>query len=199
MNQEETICHYIYLSLSQVEKMINTGEVDATSLANRLHRIRSQAQKMENGLKLRKELMVKHGIEDEYQKLKKKRNTPTGINNIAETDERYIDDSQEYEVTVFNRTEERMLYQNTVKAGVLCFVETISDIDEQGVIDGQTQKLTFGHPLAGWFAFDQLKQYYENRYIEILALVREAVSKKQFGNTKFKKKTLKALKKMGVK
>lgn len=185
---EDTICYKINRCMDDMEKAMKTGNLDGLALVKRLHHIRQQAQKMENGLKLRKKIMVREGLEDEYQSTKKKENTPTGINKIAMEEEEKTNDKLTFEVTI--KREGEIVYQNTAHAGVACFVEQVEDIDEQGQITGNTQKFTFGNPMMMWFAFDQLKQAIEARGMEIMLSIQTAISQRKFVDPHVKKQLM---------
>jgi len=170
MQYEKTICYGVAKSLELLEEAMNTNTLDAGRLAKLLHGIRSQAQVMENGLKLRKEMMIANGLEAEYQKKKGKQYTPTGINKIASSDEIRADKEAQFRVTIEKDGE--ILYQNNSKGGVLCTVEKVTDIDSDGVMEGQTQKFMYGHTMAWWFAFDQLRISIEGKKFELLAALK---------------------------
>lgn len=193
MKQEDTICWKVTKSIEQIDRMIKTGEVDAGFLAKNLHKIRQDAQTMENALKLRKQVMIEAGIEDDYKQKKKIKNTPPGINTIAHQQEYYVEGAQEFDVTVIQVKENKVLYKNRVKAGIICFVENVSDVTTEGAIEGQSQKLIFGHALAIWFAFDQLRQEMEALGVETMQALHEAVKDKKLEDPKLKKKLLDAL------
>jgi hypothetical protein len=174
MKDEQTICYKVSEAIKEVEKAIATQAFDVGKMAKLLHAIRQDAQHMENGLKLRKSLMVEAGIEEKYQAEKKKAKTPGGINEIYNKEE-YTKERKTFDFIVKESETGKVVYQNTSFAGVLSTVEEIKDIDRNGEIDGQTQVFHFGHPLAFWFAFDQLRQSIEARKVEVLSALKEAV------------------------
>lgn len=186
MRHEKTICNKVTISIKEIEGAFKTGNIDLIKLAKRLHSVRKDAQKMEAGLKGRKEVMVKAGLEVSYQK--SKGNKLTGINKIAnrkeETNKRI-----DFEVTV--KEQGKLVYQNKVHGGVVSLVENIKDIDKFGVIDGQTQKFIFGHPLAYWFAFDQLRQNIEAKGVEITAAIQSGIMQNKFADPEIKRKIIK--------
>jgi hypothetical protein len=198
MKDEKTICYKITRSITALEKAIKTGKLDVITLVRRLHTIRQQAQNMENGLKNRKKIMVREGFEEEYQLSKAKAKIPDGINTIYETDEERLDYKALFEITI--KQDEKIVYQTSAHAGVVCIVEKIDDINEEGQIDGQTQKLMFGQPLAFWFAFDQLKIAVEAKGLEIMQSIKQAIEDKKFVNPDVKRKIIEAINRMeGIK
>jgi hypothetical protein len=174
---EKTVCYDINRLIEQVEQMEKDGTVDTLLMMKRLHDARLKAQRMENGLHARKEAMTVAGIEDKYQVDVKKKSTPDQLNNIA---------GLEYEGTlpphlrpVFEfiiKEKGKVIYHyHGAKAGVLCVAERMDEIDPEGAVTGLSQKFTFGHPLAVWFAFDQLNQAIEAKKFEIGQAIKEAV------------------------
>jgi hypothetical protein len=194
MKNEDTICYNVTRSIEDLEKAIKTGNLDALGLVRRLHRIREQAQKMENGLKHRKEIMVREGFEDEYQALKKKLSVPGGTNKIYNEGEERTKEKIEFEFTI--KRDGEIVYQNKAYAGVLCIVEKVEDIDEMGNIIGTTQKFTCGNPMMTWFAFDQLKIAIEARGLEIMQSIKQAIEDKKFVDPSVKKQIIEATNKM---
>ena len=196
IKDEQTICYKITRSITALEKAMKTGKLDVITLVRRLHTIREQAQNMENGLKNRKKIMVREGLEEEYQLLKAKNKIPDGINTIYGTEEERLPAKALFEITI--KQDEKIVYQCSSHAGVICLVEKIDDINEEGQIDGRTQKLMFGQPLAYWFAFDQLKIAVESKGLEIMQSIKQAVEDKKFINPDVKKKIIEARNKMEV-
>ena len=186
MENSQTICHKITLSIEDVEKAIKTGNLDVITLAKRLHSIREDAQKMENALKLRKEIMIKAGLEEIYKEKKELKTKPEGINKIMNEPEQQIVEKINFEVTI--KRDGEVIYQSKAHAGALSIVEKIEDIDEFGTIDGRTQRFTFGPILAIWFAFDQMKQSIEARGVEIMGAIKKAMSEKKIISPEAKKK-----------
>jgi SpoU rRNA methylase family enzyme len=184
MKSEDTICYSITRSIEDMETAMKTGNLDGLALVKRLHHIRNQAQKMETGLKRRKDIMVRENLEDEYQKLKAEKSIPTGINKIANEKEEKIAEKLNFEITI--KRDNDIVYQNKAHAGVVCIVEEVDDIDEQGQITGNTQKFTFGQPMMIWFAFDQLKQAIEAKSMEILLSIEAAIKANKFADPKVK-------------
>jgi len=186
MENSQTICHKITLSIEDVEKAIKTGNLDVITLAKRLHSIREDAQKMENALKLRKEIMIKAELEEIYKEKKELKAKPEGINKIMNEPEQQIVEKINFEVTI--KRDGEVIYQSKAHAGALSIVEKIEDIDEFGTIDGRTQRFHFGPILAIWFAFDQMKQSIEARGVEIMGAIKKAMSEKKVISTEAKKK-----------
>jgi hypothetical protein len=168
---------------------MKTGNLDVAHLAHRLHSIRQDAYSMEEGLKRRKKIMVETGLEKAYQNRKKVDQTPPGFNTIANKQE-YTNEQVNFEVIVKEQGE--LVYQNKVHGGVISLVERIKDIDEFGTIDGQTQRFVFGHPLAFWFAFDQLQQNIEAKRLQIMAALKRAVEERKFVDPEVKRRIIDA-------
>jgi len=194
MKNEETICYKISRSIEDLGKAMKTGNLDALALVKRLHEMREQAQRMEEGLKLRKNMMIEAGLEEQYQSKKKKETTPQGVNKIAMEKEEFTEEKINIEVII--KRDGEIIYQNKAHAGVLCLVERVKDIDRYGQINGQTQKFTFGQPMMYWFAFDQLKQGIEARALEIMQSIRNAIAKNQFADPEVKRKIMEHTNKM---
>jgi hypothetical protein len=196
MKDQQTICYTITHSIEALEKALKTHNLDVIALVHNLHRIREKAQRMEEGLKQRKKIMVREGLEEEYQLLKAKNKIPEGINKIRNDGEERIGKT-EFEVIV--KKEGEIIYQNTAHAGVVCVAEKVENINEEGQIDGTTQKLMFGNPMMIWFAFDQLKLAVEARGLEIMESIKQAVEAKKFVNPEVRKKIIEATNKIGGK
>lgn len=194
IKDKNTICYKVTRSIEDLEFAMKTGKLDALNLVKRLHAIREQAQKMENGLKRRKEIMVREGLEDEYQALKKKLSVPEGINKIFNAGEEHTKENIEFEFSI--KRDGELIYENKAYAGVVCVVEKIEDIDEGGNIVGTTQKFTFGNPMMTWFAFDQLKIAIEARGLEILQSIKAAVERNQFTDPDVKRQIINAANKI---
>jgi len=185
MENKDTICYLITLSIEDVERAIKTGGLDAIGLAKRLHSVREKAQRMENGLKLRKEIMIKAGLEEIYKKKKELKTKPEGINKIMNEPEQQVVEKIDFEV--FIKKDGELIYQSKAHAGTICIVEKIDDLDKFGNVDGRTQRFTFGPILAIWFAFDQLKQTMEAKGVEIMAAIKQAMSEKKVISPEAKK------------
>lgn len=172
-NEEDTICHKVNQLIKGLEHAAKTGQAPLGEWAKQLHKIRQSAQKMEDGLRHRKKIMVDANIEDDYQKYKKVMTKPgtNGINLIANTDEIRTDKSK---FEFIAKQDGKVVYHhNGASAGVISIAERIDDIDEMGAIIGVTQKFIFGTPLAKWFAFNQLEHYMEDGKLEILTAAEE--------------------------
>jgi len=194
MKNEDTICFKVTRSVEELEIAMKTGKLDALNLVKRLHEIRNQAQKMEEGLKRRKKIMEREGLEVEYQALKKKLSVPEGTNKIYNEGEEKTTEKIEFEFTIKRSGE--IIYQNNAYAGVVCVVEKVEDIDEMGNIVGTTQKFTFGNPMMTWFAFDQLKIAIEARGLEIMESIKQAIEKRKFVDPSVKKQIMEATNKI---
>lgn len=193
MKWDQTICFKINRCIDNITNAVKGKGLDIQALSIDLHEIRTSAQHMESGLKLRKKLMIEAGIEEKYQALFASENTPTknGINTIANASEVRPASKIRYEFTV--KEDGKVVYQSPAHAGVIDIVEEIEDIDDQGIINGKTQRFIFGHPLAIWYAFDQLQQAIEARRLEILIALKKAVGGKMFSDPVQKKKILEAM------
>ena len=186
MKDEQTICYKISRCIEDIEDSVKTGHLSVGVLANRLHNIRTDAQNMENGLRDRKKIMIENELEEKYQS--NKNNGLTGINKIKTVEVENTKEKTEFNIVV--KKNNKIIYKNDVLSGVFSFVEKISDIDENGEIIGQTQKLVFGHPLAFWFAYDQLRQSIEAKSVEIMLAMKNAVENKNFVDPKVKLKII---------
>jgi hypothetical protein len=98
------------------------------------------------------------------------------INKVRIQDEIRIDTKPEYEFQVYQNGE--LVYKNKSHCGVVCTVERISDIDDIGAVDGITQKFIFGHPVAVWYAFNQLEQNMEGRKVQMMVALNELIQSK---------------------
>lgn len=195
MKQDQTICHKVDEGEQMIQHAIKSMEFDAVGLSRLLYQIRSDAQRMESALKLRKKMMVEAGIEEKYQEAKGKVK-PSGINKIANADEEKKIERETFEVTITREGE--VVYQHKAYAGAVSLVEEIQDIDSQGVITGITQKLTFGHPLGYWFAFNQLDHAVRAKNIEIMTAI-GAMMKNGKMDRDARDLVMKALGKMNIK
>jgi hypothetical protein len=178
MKYEETICYNVDKCIEEMDNARKTGNLNGLDIVKRLHHIRSQAQKMENGLRRRKVIMEREHLEDEYQTLKGNEAKPTGINKIYNQSGEQVSEKTNIEVTI--KRDGDTIYQNMAHAGVICVVEKIEDIDKRGQITGITQTYTFGNPMFIWFSFDRLKTDIEAKSMEILLSIQSAVKSKLF-------------------
>lgn len=188
---QDTICYKVDELQESLTEAIKTGEFDIKLFADNLSEIRSLATKMENGLKLRKEVMTAHNLEAEYQTKKGKANTPPGINTIRGT--RHNDKDGEVTMKVTVEENGKIVYQTNNRGFVLSVVERIDDIDEQGVITGQAQTMMVGHELVMFYAFDQLHKHFQREGAPIMAKIVEAVKSKTFADKETRKKILEAV------
>lgn len=191
MINEDTICWKLSRAIELIEKAVKTGTLEVQKMGDYLHEARESAQSMENALVNRKELMIKHGIEDEYQSLKAKKNTPSGINKVRGTNDRIpIDEFGGYEFTVKDIKKDEVVYNAKIHAGVISAVEEINDIDADGAITGKAQTFMFGHDIAIWYGFDQLRMAFEAQRVRILTAFRTAAENSIFMNPRVKKQIL---------
>lgn len=197
MQEEKTICYKISTLIKVLEHAIKTDSLNVGKMAKLLHSMRTDAQAMENGLKARKKLMVENKLEKKYKKQKKKDDIPDGINEIGNM-ELHAQEKLEFEFIVKRIKDNKIVYQNKSHAGVISTVEKIEDINRFGEIDGRTQKFTFGQPLAYWFAFDQLRQSIEDKKVEILSALKDAISLNQFADPKIRQQIVDTANQMEV-
>ncbi len=190
MKSEATVCYKVSKCLDLLEEGVKTMELDAGTLAELLHGIRRDAQAMENGLKARKRLMSEVGLEKRYQSEKgvlRDKEDGQGINTIKNVDTR-TKESMRWEVTIKQNGE--VIYQHESGGGVMSFVESISDIDNDGHIEGVCQHYMFGHELSVFFAFDQLRQAMEGRWVQILLKIKEVLGNNKNADPTVKRKIL---------
>lgn len=193
-SQEETICFKINRALEEVELAINTRSFSPQKVARLLHEMRVDAQDMEDGLRLRKKIMTDAGLEQDYQTAKGKQLDPLsngGVNKVVDKDQSERRGKQTMEFIV--KEDGDIVYQQIAHAGVINIVEEIEDIDEQGIINGRTQSMFFGHPMAFWFSMDQLNQALEGKRLEVQTAFKEAIRSKIFADPKLKQRMLDAI------
>lgn len=65
-----------------------------------------------------------------------------------------------YEVTIKDLKTGEILYQNDSFAGMACTVEKVTGFG--AVMEGQHQVVAWGHPMAEWYALDQMTQWFKN-------------------------------------
>jgi len=181
----KTICYKVNRAIELLELAIKTSDLDISLMGNILHDIRKDAQTMENGLKQRKQAMIEASVEEKYQKSKNK--TTKGINKIKYV-EKQTKKKADYEIII--KEKNKIIYQQNIFAGVFSFVEELKNIDENGNLDGTTQRLVFGHPLAYWFAFDQLRQNIEAKKIDVTIALKNAVMQNKFIKPEIREKII---------
>ena len=177
---DETVCYYINRMTDMLEHALKTGDLDVLVMQESLEAVRRSAQNMENGLTLRKKIMEENRLEESYKKLKKEFNTPPGVNKVAQRNERATKatwQKRDYQVIV--KENGVVVYDVHSYAGVICNVEQITDMDEQGTITGTTQKFLWGHDLAIWYGFDQLQQSMQTRKVQIMTALTAALQGKK--------------------
>lgn len=180
VREEDTICFKVNRCIDDLARLLRTNEIDPAEFGNRLHLIRKDAQKMENAIKLRKQVMSSvAGLEDEYQIKKGGRNKLKKTNKIANAD-MTSDKPRTYEFTM--KENGKILYQQDVHGGVLSIVEEIEDIDDNGALTGVAQSFFFGHPLVLWFGYDQLTKSMEGKRMEIMGEFRKGIESRQFAD-----------------
>ncbi len=187
INHDETVCYYVNRMTEQLEQAMKTGDLDVMAMQEGLESIRKGAQNMENGLTLRKKILEDHGLEEEYQKLKAETQKMPGINKIGQRNERKTRaewQKKTYQLTV--KQDGKIIYDVESYAGVICTVEEISDMDEQGTMTGTTQKFLFGHDLAIWYGFDQLQQSMQTRKVQMMTAMTAALEGKKIFTDKLR-------------
>lgn len=178
-DHKQTICYKVDKSIDILEEAIKTDNLDVRAIGKLLHDIRLQAQKMEDGLKKRKEIMSKAGLEKDYQLKKGKEGEDSYIRDEI------VKGKQLFEISVSQNG--KHLYTRKGRAILLTIVERVDELDQMGNITGKVETLVTGHPLAIWYGFDQLSQKIESKRIEIMASIREAVEQSKFVDPKYKK------------
>lgn len=189
MKQDETICSKITEVIKHLNYAVRTGTLEVSEMGKLMHQIRQDATKMENALQHRRKIMERAGIEKFYQYEKKEqRSHPlTGINKLANRNE-HRREKLDFEITI--KENGTVIYQNMTHSVVLSIVESVEDIDEDGAIQGVTQRFFCGHDLVQWFAFNQLSTEFEGKKIQVLSALQNAVRKKVFSDPVRKKQLL---------
>lgn len=173
MNYDKTICHKVAKCQQLIKEAINTSSFNAQLMSKLLVDIQSDATRMEQGLKINKQIREKYGLEIEYQEAMKKKFTPPGVNNLEKIDLQ-TPDKLKFELTIKDQNGE-VLYHNKTRAVILCAVEKITDIDLEGVIDGEVQTFAAGNDLAIWYAFDQLQQKFAGKFMELFVKLKNTI------------------------
>lgn len=188
---ENTICYKIERIEDLFEAVAKKGEaLDIQEVLKQLRAIRKSATRMENGLKLRKKIMEEHKLEEQYQKEKGDEYKPTGINTVRGS-ERLEKRRIKFKITV--EEQGKIVYQNETFGAVVSVVERIEDMDNFGVIDGKAQTFLAGHPLTIFFAFDQLRQAFREKEIDIMTSIRQAVLSNKFSDPRVRKQIVDAM------
>lgn len=165
MKFENTICHKIDTCFEDLEAiMTNKKDINLQAFVLRLHAIRDDATKMDLALEARKRIMTAASLEDDYQKNKydpvEKFKNSDGIDKIGSVD-KITYDNFTYEFTIKDLDKNEILFQQPAHAAVVSIVTSMEGVDKDGVIHGEAYKFSIGHPMAVWFAFDQLRQTIE--------------------------------------
>lgn len=188
----DTICWKINRIQDMLAETLRTQELEIPDVVKLMNDIQIGAGKLERALKRRKRFMVDHGLEAEYKKNPKYQAPKKDIRNtFSEKEERK--DKPSFEVII--KDNGKIRYQQPIIAGVICLVERIEDIDEQGMIDGQTQKLVFGDDLHAYYAFDQLYQAIRPFAARAVVKLKEFMKKSKTIEPDFKKRFLDRLNK----
>lgn len=191
-NFDKTICARLDAISKDVTKAVAENDtIDVTLLLKRLHEVRKLANRMEAGLKLRKEMMEYEGIENEYQEKKKIDAKPTGINKYPEPGEEKVSLKTRFHVTV--KQDGEVVYDNKLVGMAMCAVEKITDVDNEGVITGITQNFLIGHDLVAFYALDQLKQYTEAKGVELLMKMQAIMVSGGFSVAEAREKIIKSI------
>lgn len=194
LNHDQTICFKVEKSLEILKHTLKTGEIDIDALSEYLHGIRKDAQRMEDALKLRKEIMTVNKLEDNYQEMKEKETTPPGVNNMPIGFE-IRNEPLSYEVIV--KDKDKVLYQNNVWGICFSAVEKIDDISHDGVISGKSQQFTVGHDLTVFFAFNQLEQNLEARMMKALTALANTIRLGRLKDATYKSGLLNSMRNFG--
>lgn len=165
MKYEDTICSKVSWCQQELQQALKTKRINMEKFAKMLLEIQSDAIHMENALKVNKQLREKHNIDPEYRKLLGEKEKPTGVNNFEKVDEKTPDKPQ-FELTLKDQQGD-IVYHNTLYGFIMCAVEKLEDIDKDGVIDGTVQTLAVGNDLAILYAFDQLRQKFAGKFMEV--------------------------------
>ena len=75
---------------------------------------------------------------------------------------------KKYEVTI--KEGDEIVYQNASFAGVICSVEEVKSFGMD--MEGVHQIAAWGHPMAQWYATDQINKWFKSHgpeFIEVLA------------------------------
>jgi len=87
------------------------------------------------------------------------KNMPNAVNKIQWRREMRLDEKDKTRFEVIIKENGKLVYHNTVYAGVLSLVQGVSDFNPKELsITGDSQVFGFGHPCVQVFALDQLKQ-----------------------------------------
>lgn len=69
---------------------------------------------------------------------------------------------KKYEITVKDTETGEILYQNESFAGMSCTVEKVTSFG--ATMEGQHQVISWGHPMAAWYALDQMQIWFRENY-----------------------------------
>jgi hypothetical protein len=188
---QDTICYKINKFIDAYEAEIRAGRIgsEANETVKMFHQMRMQAQKMEDGLRLRKEIMVANGLEDNYQKTKGNHKRPEPkLDNISDIDEPRPVNEMRFEVVISDNGKE--VFRGSAFGGALCMAQHIEDVDEAGIINGESQVFTWGHAMTWLFALDQLNTRMEDKKLEVIAAMRGYLKNGMLTNPKEKKRLL---------
>ncbi|MCH7541860.1 hypothetical protein IH981_03775, partial [Patescibacteria group bacterium] len=68
--------------------------------------------------------------------------------------------------TIIDKEAGEILYQNDSYAGILCTVEQVKNFGDE--MEGQHQVAGWGHPMAQFYAIDQLKKWFQENSDEFI-------------------------------
>jgi len=94
-----------------------------------------------------------------------------------------------FQIRVMDKKTGEIMYQDESFAGVICTVEEVKSFGAE--MEGTHQVIAWGHPMAQFYAVDQLKKWFlENGEVFIDTLIKNGVIKGDTGWLKnlFKKK-----------
>lgn len=170
---KDTICHKVLEAQKIVRQAIESEYFDAAAISKLLTAIQSDANKMEQALKINKRLREKYNIDPEFRQLMQEKFTPPGINKMEKIDVK-TPKKLKFELTLKDENGE-VIYQNNIGAFIMCAVEKIVDIDHEGTIDGEVQTLAVGSDLGVWYAFDQLQQKFAGKFMELFVKLKNMI------------------------
>lgn len=188
MKYEDTICSKVSWCQQELQQALKTKNLNMEKFAKMLQEIQSDAIHMETALKVNKQLREKHNIDPEYRQMINEKEKPTGVNNFEKIDEK-TPDKPKFELVLKDEKGD-IVYQNTLYGFIMCAVEKLEDIDKDGIIDGTVQTLAVGHDIAILYAFDQLRQKFAGKFMEIASKMQIMHDKGLFKDKLFIKKLL---------
>jgi len=81
---------------------------------------------------------------------------------------------KQYLMTVRSVDDNEVIYQEYSYGGVMCSVEKVTDVDgEKGEMDGVHQIVGWGHPMAQFYAFDQLQMWFKEQMPKLVKAIKD--------------------------